>query len=174
MPHPPPAAAASVFRIRIEGMPYLIDGHNLIGALPDLHLDEADDEDRLIERLRAYCVRVRKQAEVYFDQAAPGRAGRFRYGPVTAVFVAAGGTADAAIRRRLGQLGPAAANWTVVSADNAVQADARSARARVLPSGEFAGQLRDAGSDPRSDMDRKMDMDELDEWLRLFGEENDD
>jgi predicted RNA-binding protein with PIN domain len=154
-------------------MPFLIDGHNLIGALPDLHLDEADDEVRLIERLRAYCISERKQAEVYFDRAAPGRAGRYRYGPVTAVFITAGSTADTAIRRRLGQLGRAAANWTVVSTDNAVQADARSARARVMPSGEFAGLLRETGSDPRPDRDAQMGKGELEEWLRLFGGEDD-
>jgi hypothetical protein len=33
-------------------MPFLIDGHNLIGALPDLDLDDPDDEARLVERLQ--------------------------------------------------------------------------------------------------------------------------
>ena len=151
-------------------MPYLIDGHNLIGKLPDIHLDQADDEERLIERLSAFCRSSRKQVEVYFDRAAPGRAGRFRYGAVTAVFVPAGGTADAAIARRLDQLERTAGSWTVVSSDNAVQAHARAARARVMPSEQFAGLLRGGKSDPGPDREFEIAEEDLEDWLRLFGE----
>ena len=35
-------------------MSLIIDGHNLIGILPDIQLDQPDDERRLLERLRAY------------------------------------------------------------------------------------------------------------------------
>ncbi len=35
-------------------MSLIIDGHNLIGILPDIQLDQPDDEPRLLERLRAY------------------------------------------------------------------------------------------------------------------------
>ena len=35
-------------------MPILIDGHNLIAKLPDLRLDDPDDEAKLVARLRAY------------------------------------------------------------------------------------------------------------------------
>lgn len=151
-------------------MPYLIDGHNLIGALPDIRLDQEDDEVRLIERLRTFCRSTRKQAEVYFDRAAPGGAGRFRHGAVTAVFVPPGSTADAAIARRLSQLGRTAPNWIVVSSDRAVQADARAARARVVSSQVFAGELAAANS-PTPGGEITLDDDEVDEWLRLFGED---
>ena len=163
-----------LFSHKITRMPYLIDGHNLIGKLPDIHLDQADDEERLIERLAAFCRTARKQVEVYFDQAAPGQAGRFRHGPVTAVFISAGGTADAAIARRVQGLGRAAQNWTVVSSDNAVQASARAGRARVMPSEQFAGLLRSGPSGSGSTRDTKLGEDELAEWLRIFGEGPDD
>ena len=35
-------------------MSLLIDGHNLIGALPSIELGARDDEQQLIVRLRAY------------------------------------------------------------------------------------------------------------------------
>ena len=53
-------------------MPILIDGHNLIGRLPDLRLDDPDDEAKLVLRLRAYAARTRKRITVVFDQGLPG------------------------------------------------------------------------------------------------------
>jgi predicted RNA-binding protein with PIN domain len=151
-------------------MPYLIDGHNLIGALPDIRLDEEDDETRLIERLAAFCRKKQKQVEVYFDKAAPGRAGKFRLGAVTAIFVTSGSTADAAIARRLDQLGRTARNWIVVTSDNAVQSAARSARARIVSAQAFSVELDAVDSrDPGEEI--KFEDDEVDAWLRLFGED---
>ena len=42
-------------------MPVLIDGHNLIAKLPGIHLDDPDDEERLVERLRRYQARTGKR-----------------------------------------------------------------------------------------------------------------
>lgn len=39
-------------------MSYIIDGHNLIGVLPDIHLNQPDDEQRLLARLRGYRARI--------------------------------------------------------------------------------------------------------------------
>ncbi|HUF36959.1 MAG TPA: NYN domain-containing protein [Anaerolineales bacterium] len=153
-------------------MPYIVDGHNLIGRLPDIHLSEIDDEDRLIERVAAFCRVERKRAEIFFDRAAPGRSGRFRQGPVTSVFVPSGETADAAIARRLDQLKKDARNWTVVSSDAAVQASARNAGAQVLPSENFAGRLNTPGSASGPEKESNLAEGELEEWLRLFGEED--
>ncbi len=47
-------------------MPLLIDGHNLIGRLPDLRLDDPDDEAKLVARLRTYCARTRKRITAVF------------------------------------------------------------------------------------------------------------
>ena len=38
-------------------MPFLIDGHNLIGRMPGISLDDPDDEARLVAQLRAFCAR---------------------------------------------------------------------------------------------------------------------
>jgi predicted RNA-binding protein with PIN domain len=109
--------------------------------------------------------------EVYFDGAPAGQAGTRGLGAVKAIFVRAGTTADAAIARRLKKLGRAAKNWTVVSSDRQVQAEARAARAEVLSSEEFARLLQQT---PRTETgmptrDRKISPAEVEEWLKIFG-----
>ena len=39
-------------------MSYIIDGHNLIGVMPDIHLRQPDDEERLVARLQSYQARM--------------------------------------------------------------------------------------------------------------------
>ena len=150
-------------------MPYLIDGHNLIPKL-SLRLDSMDDEQELIAILQEYArLERKKQVEVYFDGAPPSHAGTRRLGTVTAHFVRQGTTADNAIRRRLKKMGKSAKNWTVVSSDRQVQAEARSARADVLSSDEFAGKLKQAReAAPKPANDRKLSKHEVDDWLEIF------
>ena len=132
-------------------MPYIIDGHNLIPKVPGLSLQEMDDEQQLLEMLQEFCRRQRKQVEVFFDNAPPGGVRARNLGSVTARFVRQGATADDAIRKRLGNLGRAARNWTVVSSDQAVQAEARAAQAQSMPSEAFARLLVQALDDTRSE-----------------------
>jgi len=151
-------------------LPYLIDGHNLIGALPDLALDEPDDELRLSERLLAYFKRSRQRAVLFFDRGHVASQA-FRRGHWLQIrFVRSGRTADDAIRGELGRIGREAPNWTVVSSDREVQAAARLAGAKVLSSQQFIERLAppgpDAGEAPKPD--RPLSPDELDDWLALF------
>ena len=78
-------------------MPYIIDGHNLIGAIPGLSLADLDDEHALIHRLSEYARSHQRSITVYFDRgflAAPqiSNAGR-----VKVRFVRPPRTADDAI-----------------------------------------------------------------------------
>ena len=149
-------------------MPYLIDGHNLIPKL-GLRLDSIDDETELISILQEFCRLERRQVEVFFDGAPATQAGTRKQGAVTAYFVRAGTTADDAIRNRLKKLGKSARNWTVVSSDRQVQANARAAHAEVTSSDSFAGMLKQAhNSTPKPSHDRKISPQEVDEWLKLF------
>ena len=149
-------------------MPYLIDGHNLILKL-GLRLDSMDDEMELIAILQEFCRIERKQVEVYFDGAPAPQAGTRKLGPVTAHFVRLGATADNAIRQRLKKLGKTAKNWTVVSSDRQVQAEARAVHAEVTSSDSFASRLQQArDSAPKSAEERKLSSQEVDEWLKLF------
>lgn len=151
-------------------MPYLIDGHNLIPKL-GLHLDSIDDEMELISILQEFCRLTRKQIEVFFDGAPTPHAGTRKLGAVTAHFVRLGTTADNAIRNRVKSLGKSAKNWTVVSSDRQVRAEARAAQAEVVSSDAFANllkQIRNSASKPTDE--RKLTNQEVEDWLKLFGE----
>lgn len=149
-------------------MPYLIDGHNLIPKL-GLRLDSLDDEMELIAILQEFCRLEHRQAEVYFDGAPTPHAGTRKLGAVTATFVPLTRTADNAIRNRLKKMGKSAKNWTVVSSDHQVQANARDAQAEVLSSDEFAKILRQVKNSPRvSKGERVVSEEEIEEWVRVF------
>ena len=157
-------------------MPYLVDGHNLIPKIPGLALSDLEDEQRLIELLVEFGNRQAKQVEVFFDNAPPGGTRARSFGRVLARFVRQGTTADEAIRKRLGTLGRTARNWTVVSSDQAVQAEARAAQAHVLSSDAFARLLSQSidttRPDPGASADASLRPEDVDEWLRLFNEGN--
>ena len=151
-------------------MPYLIDGHNLIPKL-GLRLDSIDDEMELIAILQEFSRMEHRQLEVFFDGAPIHQAGTRKLGSVTAHFVRLGNTADDAIRNRLKQLGKSAKNWSVVSSDRQVQAEAAAARAEVISSDSFAGMLKQAHqSAPKPGNERKLSPQEVADWLRLFEE----
>ena len=152
-------------------MRYLVDGHNLIPNVPGLGLELLDDEQELVQRLQAFCVRGSHQVEVYFDNAPLGQAGLRRFGAVKAYFVRAGRIADDAIARRLGALGKQARQWCVVSSDRSVQAAARAAQAEVMTSQAFALKMQAEPVSPAIEKrDTPLEPGEVDEWLRIFDE----
>lgn len=156
----------------MEGMPYLIDGHNLIPKVPGLSLDAVDDENQLVELLQEFCRISRKQVDIYFDQAPPGGSGRRKLGTVAVHFVRVGSTADGAIAQRLRKMGRSARNWTVVSSDLQVQASARQAGAQTLSSESFTSLLlatiSNSAADESKPGDADMSPEEVQEWLTLF------
>ncbi len=119
---------------------YLIDGHNLIPKM-GISLSDPDDEEKLLVLLEEFSRLSRKKVEVYFDRAPAGYAGTRRRGNVSAHFVQQGIAADEAIISRLKKLGRSAANWTVVTSDNRIQAEARASRALTMTSEEFTGRF---------------------------------
>jgi predicted RNA-binding protein with PIN domain len=150
-------------------MPYLIDGHNLIPNV-GLHLDSLDDELELIRLLQEFCRLSRSQAEVYFDNAPAGQPTKRKHGLVAAHFVRKPDIADDVIIQRIRKLGASAKNWTVISSDRRVQAEARAARAKVISSDEFSRQVRlTLQNKSASSGDNAMDEKEINDWLELFG-----
>jgi predicted RNA-binding protein with PIN domain len=141
-------------------MPYIIDGHNLIPESPGLDLQDIDDELQLIEMLQEFCRLRRKQVEIYFDNAPPGQLRVQKFGHVTAFFARAGQSADQAISQKLHLLGK----------------KARAARATVISSQNFAIQLMqtiaNSGTNDASSKETVMSPQELEEWLKLFGEDD--
>lgn len=151
-------------------VPYIIDGHNLIPKIPGMSLGALDDELELAQRLQAFYRLQRKPVEVYFDRAPAGRQGSRKVGSVTVHFVREGLTADEAIRHRLRRLGGDARNWTVVSSDHQVQAEARAVHARVLTSEQFAQLL--ARSEPGVEEGKPAASGEdVQRWLEEFDRE---
>jgi predicted RNA-binding protein with PIN domain len=150
-------------------MPTLIDGHNLIPKL-GLRLDSIDDEMELVSLLQSWCRLARREVEVYFDNAPPGQPKTRKFGMVNAHFVQKPSIADEAIRLRLKKLGREAKNWTVVSSDLRVQAEARSAGAQATSSEEFARQVHERlnATSGEAAGEKKISTQEVDEWLELF------
>ncbi|MEL7626803.1 MAG: NYN domain-containing protein [Anaerolineaceae bacterium] len=153
-------------------MQYVIDGHNLIPNIRGLTLRDLDDEQALVGLLTPYLRAKNSRAMVFFDRAATGQAGQRNFGLVKAVFVPAGQTADAAIANYFRQLRGASQNHTLVSSDRTVQASARTYRAAVLTSQEFARLLRDFyEQESQADTEQPaMSDEEIQQWEDLFNQ----
>ncbi|MGB2895919.1 MAG: NYN domain-containing protein [Anaerolineales bacterium] len=151
-------------------MPYIIDGHNLIAALPDIDLSDLDDEMKLVEMLQSFCSRTKRRATVYFDRSVPGGEPSIKSGMVNVRFVRLPRTADDAIRDHLLKLDKEAPNWTIVSSDREVRSAASRAGASVLDSDAFV-QMISTGTknhdQSEKPLDNLSDID-LDELERLF------
>ncbi|GBD09743.1 hypothetical protein HRbin22_02004 [Candidatus Thermoflexus japonica] len=154
-------------------MPFLIDGHNLIGAMPDLHLEDPDDEARLVERLQRLAMRTGRRILVVFDRGVPGGASFLSRGGVTVRFAPAGVTADELMIQRIrSERNPR--GLIVVSSDRSVQEAARRHGASVWSAAEFLAYMqRHLGEAPAStgiaeEKPDEVDEAELDYWLRLF------
>jgi predicted RNA-binding protein with PIN domain len=158
-------------------MPLLIDGHNLIGQLPDLRLDDPEDEAKLVARLRAYCARTGKRVTVVFDRGLPGgRSGGLSGGGVEVVFASAGHAADGILRERIRQARDPR-GLTVVTSDRQIIAAARARGAQVTRSEEFAPHLRaprtaDGDGEGGGGKDVHLSAEDVEEWLDIFGEGN--
>ncbi|MBC7812658.1 MAG: NYN domain-containing protein [Burkholderiales bacterium] len=156
-------------------MPYLIDGHNLIGQLPDISLDDPNDEAQLVQKLSGFAARTSKHCVVIFDNGLPGGQSRMSTSAVQVIFAPHHQTADSVMLSRIrAERNPQP--WTVVSSDNVVLDAARERRMAVLRSPEFAALLRPpAKPDPKKidageAADVHLSPKEVDEWLKLFAD----
>ena len=158
-------------------MPYLIDGHNLIGALPDIAIDDPDDEAKLLILLRGFVARKRTKITVIFDHGLPGGASSMSSRSLTVIFASAQhSNADALLKRRIRSIRDVS-GWTVVSSDRDVADYARRRRLRQLSAQEFARELqRPAASSNAGAPDEKPapSQADVDEFMRLFGADEDD
>lgn len=152
-------------------MPYMIDGHNLIGQLPDISLDDPNDEALLVQKLIGFTARTNKTCVVVFDHGLPGGDSRMSTRAVQVVFASGRSTADRVMMERIKKV-PDPLNWTVVSSDRDVMATARMCRMRTLHSEEFArlvvappSSMIDAGEASEVHLSET----EVDEWLDIFG-----
>jgi len=125
-------------------MALIIDGHNLIGAMPDIHLNEPEDEARLLARLRAYRSFSGQELVVFFDSgdmpAPAGRAPNLSSPGVAVRFSRPGQTADDAIVAFL-QGRPQPGQYAVVTNDVELIWRVQSAGASIIRANEFVTKL---------------------------------
>lgn len=160
---------------------YLIDGHNLIGNLPDLSLSDPDDEAKLVLRLMGFAARTGKKICVIFDNGVPSGRSRLGNSMVEVVFANPVGTADALMIRRIrGARNPQ--DLVVVSSDRGVLAEARARKMRTFTSSEFADQLAPPAPrpvnvhqplDPDKPPDVHVSKSEVEYWIERFKERRD-
>jgi predicted RNA-binding protein with PIN domain len=148
----------------------MIDGHNLIGQLPDITLDDPNDEALLVQKLIGFAARTRKRCVVIFDYGLPGGKSRMSTRDVQVVFASQRSSADRVMLERIGKIKDPR-NWIIVSSDNDVLDAARARKMQVLRSTEFVDLMRsppkpviDAGE--RADV--SLSSSEVDEWLDFF------
>lgn len=151
-------------------MRYIIDGHNLVGALPDLALEDPDDEAKLVQRLRSFAARTGRGCTVIFDHGLPGGRSALSNRAVQVVFASMRSSADRVLRERIKKL-PDPRAWTVVSSDAEVLGFARRLQLQTLSSAQFVALLerpqavaRDPGEDPHA----QSSPEEIEEWLAAF------
>ena len=154
-------------------MPYLIDGHNLIARLPDIDLEDPDDEAKLVIKLRGFVAKNGKKCTVVFDGGIPAGFSKMSNKSVSVYFAAAErSNADEVIRKRIKKI-PDGRNWTLVSSDNEVLDFGRRHKMRIKTSSEFVEELKRKPrvQDSRGDQTHVVvSKDEVDEWLDIFGE----
>ncbi len=155
-------------------MPYLIDGHNLIARLPDIQLDDPDDEAKLVIKLRGFVAKNKKKCTVVFDGGIPGGYSKMSNKAVKVIFASAfRSNADNLIKERIKNI-PDPGNWTIVSSDNEVLNFARSYKMKAETSSQFVQTLK---RKPRVQDNRdesthvQVSKDEVEEWLDIFGDE---
>lgn len=122
-------------------MPYLIDGHNLIGAMKDIRLSDPNDEMKLVNKLRSYAARKGKKLTVIFDGGLPGGKSIASNDKVTVIFAAyEHSSADKLIAARIKRLRDPL-GWTLVTSDQELLGLAKSYRVRAIRSAAFADKL---------------------------------
>jgi predicted RNA-binding protein with PIN domain len=151
-------------------VPILIDGHNLIGRMPTISLQDPDDEEKLVRVLKSYRARTGKPITVVFD---PGTrfslAGSHREAGVEIVFAPHGSSADATIVRRMEKI-QNPGGWLVVTSDREVADKVARSGARVKSSEDFAAELTDMGSAEGNQTVVHLTPEEVETWLSLFEE----
>lgn len=161
-------------------MHYLIDGHNLIAKMPDISLDDPNDEMKLILRLKSWAAGSKKRRiTVIFDGGLPGgKSLRFSNSSVKVVFASIGKQADDLLIQRI-QKAKNPQEYTLISSDQEIIEAANQRRLPSIKSELFAANLEpEKGTanpgkkqkpSPAEDDNPSVSANEVEEWLALFG-----
>src|SRR5258708_6001866 len=117
----------------------LVDGHNLIGQLRDLTLEDPYDEAKLAMAIRSYCMRSRKKATVIFDNGLPGGVSKqLSNSDCTVIFAPSGTQADTLLMRRARDMNKQRDSLLLVTSDRRILRLASTYGIKTLSSPEFA------------------------------------
>jgi hypothetical protein len=155
-------------------MSYLIDGNNLIGRTRGIDLNAPDARQQLLRRLAAFRHRRGQRPQritVVFDGAPePNFPHGSSFQGVRVLYSQPGSNADALITQIVDQQKDKHA-LTVVTSDRALYGYVRACGIQALTCERFnqrvQAALESAGIEEKSDV--QLDPNELDEWLRYFG-----
>jgi len=147
-------------------MPFIIDGHNLIGQLPGLSLADPDDEQKLVMLLRGHLLRARKKGTVVFDRGQPTGQGSLSNSTLTVRFARPPRTADEVIVE-LVRADRNPRGLTVITSDARLQAAVRERGATVRDAASFAHELLAAPMIP-DQKEKGLSRAEVEEWEREF------
>lgn len=156
-------------------MAYIVDGNNVMGQTPGWHRDKSGARRKLVEQLAAFAQIKKARVTVVFD-GAPDRLmpDASAHRGVKILYADRGSNADARIERIV-ESSSDPRGLAVVTSDRHLAFVVRSRGAEVIRSGEFRKQIERALARAGEPEDgEKYKVDDLNEWLRYFGEENDE
>ncbi len=162
-------------------MHYLIDGHNLIGKIQDISLDDPNDEVELILRLKSWAAASpKRKVTVYFDGGLPGGvAHRLSTSDIKVIFAPEGKTADSLLIKRIRKL-KNPPEYMLITSDQEIIAAAQKHHLPYLRSEAFASKMGKEKRERLAPLPSKTESDdpylsqsEVAEWLELFGPEPD-
>ncbi|MFM2032082.1 MAG: hypothetical protein RLZZ297_847 [Chloroflexota bacterium] len=134
-----PSVDGSVFLC--TPMNYLIDGHNLIGSMPDISLSDHDDEFKLVMQLRRVATAKKgRHVVVVFDRGVYGHQQSLNGYGVSCHFALSPEDADAQIIRRI-KTTARPKEWALVTADRRIIDVAHQYGMRVMPNAVLVQQM---------------------------------
>jgi predicted RNA-binding protein with PIN domain len=153
----------------------VVDGYNLIHAMPELARLVASDLERardgLVGKLAVYRSSRHVRVTVVFDGRGTAAPQTRPPGGVEVVFSRVPQNADAKIENMLA-LEKSPKSWTVVTSDNSIVRFARDYGAKTIPSVEFAAKLGPAtpnlGPNHPAQRDAPLTPTEVAEWEEFF------
>ncbi len=154
-------------------MPYLIDGNNLIGTLPDLDLNDLESRHELIRRLLAFQKIKKTRILLVFDGPPDSSIPNITSVPLFKIhFPEEGKNADTVIKKLISQETDTR-RFFVVSSDRDIKAFAKKNGAVRIDSREFHRELKRALKKYKKQ--RELDKDvslptplEVDHWKNIF------
>ncbi len=156
-------------------MPYLIDGNNLIGHIPDLNLADRQSRTQLVSRLRQFQKIKNTRVSVVFDGTPEIdlMTGGAEQGPVSVLFPESGRNADSLIEEIIDKQTDLR-RFFVVSSDREIRYFANKHGAKSLGCAEFHRDLKAAMRKFRKDAELLKEDEsptplEIRQWKEMFG-----